>query len=114
MRFSLPLARTRLSILACMTLAVALSACATPTVLQRPASACSTLIPDDWKNGVEGAAPPLAPVVGEWIAFGDAQTGNLDKANGRTRDSITIVEKCEKRDAEAVRKLNKKWYQFWI
>jgi hypothetical protein len=51
--------------------------------------------------------------VGDLLAFGDRQTGALDKANGRTADSITIVERCEARDAETVRKLTRPWWRFW-
>jgi hypothetical protein len=43
--------------------------------------------------------------------FSVEQTGQLDKANGRTRDSISIVEKCEARDAEAVKQIQKRpWW----
>jgi hypothetical protein len=45
---------------------------------------------------------PGADTVGDWIAFGDAQTGRLDVANGRTADAIAIVERCEARDRAAV------------
>jgi hypothetical protein len=48
--------------------------------------------------------------VGDWVAFGDAQTGKLDQANGRTKDAIEIVERCEKRDAEAVRKATRGFF----
>jgi hypothetical protein len=47
---------------------------------------------------------PDGNTVGDWIAFGDAQTGKLDVANGRTRDAIGIVERCEARDTAAVKK----------
>jgi hypothetical protein len=50
---------------------------------------------------------------GDWIAFGDAQTGQLDKANGRTKDAIGIVERCEARDAQAYARADKRWWQFW-
>ena len=65
--------------------------------------ACSTLIPDAWRKPVEGAPLPEGNTVGDWIVFGDAQTGKLDIANGRTADTIGIVERCEKRDAAAVK-----------
>jgi hypothetical protein len=54
---------------------------------------------------VPGAPLPVEDVIGEWIAFADAQTGQLDKANGRTADAIGIVERCEARDAEALRRV---------
>jgi hypothetical protein len=46
--------------------------------------------------------------VGDWIAFADAQTGKLDQANGRTRDAIGIVSRCETRDREAVRRATRR------
>ncbi len=49
-----------------------------------------------------GAALPAGETVADWIAFGDAQTAQLDKANGRTRDAIGIVTRCEARDRRAV------------
>jgi hypothetical protein len=45
---------------------------------------------------------PDGDTVGDWIAFSDAQTGRLDVANGRTADSLAIIERCEARDARAV------------
>jgi hypothetical protein len=47
--------------------------------------------------------------VGDWVAFADAQTGKLDEANGRTRDAIGIVERCERRDADAVKRAKRGW-----
>lgn len=67
-------------------------------------SACSSLLPNEWREGVPGADLPQAATVGDWIAFADAQTGQLDKANDRTRAAIGIVERCEARDAAAVKK----------
>lgn len=45
--------------------------------------------------------------------FGVNQTGQLDKANSRTRDAMGIVGKCEARDADVVKALTKPWYAFW-
>lgn len=72
-------------------------------------SACSALLPDDWREGVEGAPLPQGDTVGDWIAFADAQTGQLDKSNDRYRAAIGIVERCEKRDAEAIRRTGRKF-----
>ena len=74
-----------------------------PTITATPNS-CISVIPTEWRAGVPGVALPSNDTIGEWIAFGDGQTGKLDQANGRTRDTIEIVERCEKRDSEAVRK----------
>ena len=35
--------------------------------------------------------------------------GKLDEANGRTRDAIGIVERCEARDAAAVKRAKRGW-----
>ncbi|MEQ7873836.1 hypothetical protein ABDK56_07500 [Sphingomonas sp. ASV193] len=53
--------------------------------------------------------PPDAASAGDWIAFADAQTGRLDMANGRTRDAIGIVERCEARDRAAVKRARRGW-----
>jgi hypothetical protein len=69
---------------------------------------CSSLLPADWKQGVTGADLPDGNTVGDWIAFGDAQTGKLDQANERTKASIGIVERCEARDAAAVKRATRR------
>ena len=86
---------------------VLLAACAGPTVLSTPNS-CSTLLPTEWQAGVAPAPLPDGDTVGDWVAFGDAQTGKLDTANGRTRDAIGIIARCESRDALAVRKATRR------
>jgi hypothetical protein len=42
------------------------------------------------------------------MVFADAQTGRLDQANGRTRDAIGIVQRCEARDTAAVKRATKR------
>jgi hypothetical protein len=61
-------------------------------------------LPPEWKQGVAGAELPDGNTVGDWIAFGDAQTGRLDQANERTKAAIGIVERCEERDAAAIKR----------
>lgn len=67
-------------------------------------TACSTLLPSEWREGVPGADLPQGSTVGDWIAFADAQTGQLDKANERYGAAVGIIERCEARDREAVKK----------
>lgn len=51
---------------------------------------------------------------GEWVAFADAQTGQLDIANSRTRDAVSIVKACEARDAKVAESLKPKpWWKIW-
>jgi hypothetical protein len=57
---------------------------------------------------VPGAPLPTGDVVGDWVTFGLQQTGQLDKANGRTADALAIVEGCERRDAQAVKRARPK------
>ncbi|WP_292959694.1 hypothetical protein [Novosphingobium sp. UBA1939] len=51
-----------------------------------------------------GAPLPGAREVADWIAFGSAQTGQLDKANDRYRAAAGIIARCELRDREAVKR----------
>jgi len=104
---SVPLpALPRLSILLLLPLACA--ACVGAPPIYATSAACSSLLPADWRRPVPGAPLPEGQAVGGWIAFGDAQTGQLDKANGRTVDAIGIVERCEARDREAVSKAKRR------
>jgi hypothetical protein len=81
-----------------------LSACAGAPVVTATPSSCATLLPPEWKQGVAGAPLPQGDTVADWEVFADAQTGKLDQANGRTVDAIGIVERCEARDAAAIKK----------
>nr|WP_299850364.1 hypothetical protein [Sphingomonas bacterium] len=40
--------------------------------------------------------------------FGDAQTAQLDKANGRTGDALDIIARCEARDAAVLRRVSRR------
>lgn len=81
-----------------------LCGCVTGGPIMAAAGSCSSLVPVSWKEGVKGAPLPEGDTVGDWIAFGDAQTGKLDAANGRTADSLAIIERCEERDRQAVKR----------
>lgn len=89
-------------------LAAALSACA-PPIAAIPA-ACASLLPDTWRVPVPGAPLPEGSSVADWISFADQQTGQLDKANDRTLAAIGIVERCEARDREAVKRARRRWF----
>lgn len=45
------------------------------------------------------------------MKFGDAQTGQLDKANGHTADVLEIVQRCEERDAKTVARIKAPWWK---
>ncbi len=89
---------------------LALPACAgAPPIVTASAAGCAQLLPADWKGGVPPAELPEGNSVGDWIAFGDVQTARLDMANARTSDAIGIVERCEARDAAAVKRARRGW-----
>lgn len=81
-----------------------------PPIVTTQSASCAALLPGDWKRGVAGAPLPDGDTVGDWVSFGDAQTGKLDQANGRTKDAIEIVERCEARDNAAVRRASRGFF----
>lgn len=106
MPFTMRPAPLRLLIPLCAMLA--LQACAGAPLIVATPDACSTLIPGAWRKPVPGADLPKGDNIGDWVAFGDAQTGQLDKANGRVVDTLAIISRCEARDAVAVNKARPK------
>jgi hypothetical protein len=81
-----------------------------PPIVAASAAGCSSLVPDNWKSGVAGADLPAGNDVADWISFGDAQTGKLDQANGRTSDAIAVVQRCEARDAAAIKQAKRGFF----
>jgi len=87
----------------CISLALALTGCGwfKDTIVSTPPARCSALIPDSWSDGVEAAPVPdtvdLGPFeqVKAWASAYVAQGGQLAKANGRTADTVHIVQRCE-------------------
>ena len=71
-------------------------------------SACSSLLPADWREGVAPAPLPGGTTTGDWIAFADAQTAQLDKSNDRYKAGVGIIERCEARDRAAVKASRRK------
>lgn len=111
MRYDPRRAPMRLSMLACAMLA--LPGCASVPSIYATQGACSSLLPSDWLKGVNGAPLPAGNDVGDWITFGDAQTAQLDKANGRYVDGFGIIGRCEARDRAAIEAARKRWWQIW-
>lgn len=103
-----PRALLSLFLLPLIPLAATLSACA-PPIAAIPA-ACASLLPDIWRQPVPGAPLPEGSSVADWVSFADQQTGQLDKANERTLAAIGIVERCEARDREAVKRAKRRLF----
>ncbi len=89
--------------------AFSLAGCASAPVVVATPTSCSALLPASWKEGVSPPPMPADDTAGSWIQFGDAAIGKLDQANGRTLDAIGIVERCEARDAVAVKRATRGW-----
>jgi hypothetical protein len=63
-------------------------------------------VPEGWKQPVPSAPLPVQGATDldeakAWQGFGVAQTGQLQKANGRTGDILHIWGECERRYNEA-------------
>lgn len=108
---------SRLTLAASLGLAVA--GCVTAGPIVADAGACSSLLPDEWDKGVEGAeVPPEAPPepadlkakldwtldqLKNWTGFGIEENTRREMANGRYRDAKGIVHRCEVRNEKAVK-----------
>jgi hypothetical protein len=102
--------RKALMILSALPLALVTAGCATQPLIVAQPLACAELIPERWHKPVEGA--PLydedTADKADVIDFGIRQTNRLEEANGRTLDTIGIVETCQKWNADAAAKLKRK------
>jgi hypothetical protein len=99
--------KTRLTGLLLTLLAV--TGCVGSPVIVSANTPCTDLVPAEWRKGVEHAPPPAQAAdplaqLKAWIGFGTAEAAQLEKANGRTIDALGIVERCQARDAAAVKR----------
>jgi hypothetical protein len=63
---------------------------------------------------VAPAALPVDNSVGEWVAFGDAQTDRLETANDRKATALWIIDQCEAQQKAAADSLAPRaWWRFW-
>lgn len=90
---------------------LSLPACAgKQAIVTTPRVECSRLVPEQWGQGVEAAPIPIdtpvtigsplteavrASIVAPWATAYLLMSAALEKANGRTADTITIVQGCE-------------------
>jgi len=94
----------------------ALSGCAGgPSIETMPiAFDCAARVPPQLRAAVMGAPPPAANTVGEWVAFGDAQTGRLETANDAKATMLWIIDRCEAEERAAVARLKPRpWWRVW-
>lgn len=88
-----------------VTLACAACAGVPSTVTIPVALDCAGRIPPQLRADVSPAEPPADNSVGEWVAFGDAQTGRLQVANDRKGTLLWILDACEAEEKAAAEKL---------
>lgn len=112
MRSCLRPARKSALILTSTLLLVGLSACASRPVTILNAGPCSALIPDSWRVAIPAPLLPEGQTAGEWAAYADAAVGQLDKANGRAADIISVTEACEARDRSAWDRVSRNRWKF--
>jgi DNA-binding transcriptional regulator YdaS (Cro superfamily) len=100
----------RLALIASVSL---VAGCASSRVFL-PAEGCSSLA-----EGILGRVTPHA-VLGDsgdadldWKLYGAAETGQVNSANLDKKDGLAIIQRCEKRDADAASKVNAPAWQFW-
>lgn len=73
---------------------------------------CGSRVPPQLRAEVAAAPPPADNSVGEWVAFGDAQTGRLEVANERKATVLWIYDTCEAEEKKAATTLTRKfWWQ---
>lgn len=56
------------------------------------------------RTDVDPAPLPSENEIGDWVAFGDAQTQKLDDANGRRRAIVETVDLCQAEQERLTRK----------
>lgn len=66
-----------------------------PTLVATPPADCLSYLPDSWREPIPGAPLPDGIDARAWMQFGIEQSGQLDKANGRSADILHIVRTCE-------------------
>lgn len=75
--------------------------------------ACASRVPPQLADDVPSAALPTENTVGQWVAFGDAQTGQLERANDEKQTALWIVNQCEDEAKKAADDITKPWFVFW-
>lgn len=71
------------------------------TIVTTPPADCVGYVPAGWREPMEGYPLPADDTLPAWQSFGVGQSGQLAKANDRHKDTIHIIETCEKRANQA-------------
>jgi hypothetical protein len=112
--------------------ALSLASCATVTT-QVDQVKCSTFVPKAWAEKIAGEPLPDLTFLDdlysspdkdkqilarelekrEWMKWGTGNAFRLSIAQSRSDDTMEIVRNCENNVQAAIKKINKKWYEFW-
>ena len=99
--------RTPALLLALPVMLVLPACAAVPSTVTIPvALGCAGRIPPQLRAEVAPAPPPADNSIGQWVAFGDAQTGRLETANDRRATMLWILEACEAEERAAAARLS--------
>ena len=109
------LLRPTRALLPALLVTLACAACASaPRIETIPvALACASRVPPQLRDDVKPAPLPADQTVGEWVAFGDAQTGKLEQANDEKATVLWIVDQCEGEQTKAAQALSKRRWWPW-
>lgn len=112
--------------------ALALTGCATVTT-EVDQVKCSTFVPKAWAEKIAGeplpdlthldelyaSSDPAKQILArelekrEWMKWGTGNAFRLSISQSRTDDTLEIIRNCETNIETAIRKINKKWWEFW-
>ena len=92
-------------------LAISSASCSTVPI----ATGCSTLAEGILTRDTPHAeiGKPSGDPALDWQLFGNAESGQLNKANDDKQTGFRIIAKCEARDEANRAKLNRPFWQFW-
>lgn len=87
----------------CTVLALALTGCGiiSRPVVSMPPARCASLVPSSWSEGVDATPVPdtagltALEAIQAWAGAYVGMSAQLEKANGRTSDTVEIVSRCE-------------------
>lgn len=90
-----------------------LASCATGPRYVPIQYACASRVPPQLADDVPSTALPTENTVGQWVAFGDAQTGQLERANDEKATALWIVNQCEAEARAAADDIMRPWWKIW-
>lgn len=91
---------------------MACAGCTTISVDGNNDGKCSDYVPPAMWQATPHAPPPDSSQAG-WVRFGNAEAGQLEKANADKAGSRHIIETCERKKQEALERAKKRNAPWW-